>query len=70
MYIRLSRVDHVYREGESVTGVVGVETTSSLSHNGLSLRSSGIVHPTRRAKQAGMSPIPLHSVSAYNSSNK
>eukprot|EP01138_Halocafeteria_seosinensis_P005694 gb/GECG01005821.1/.p1 GENE.gb/GECG01005821.1/~~gb/GECG01005821.1/.p1 ORF type:complete len:377 (+),score=27.75 gb/GECG01005821.1/:1-1131(+) len=61
MYIRLNRVDHVYREGESVAGVVVVETPSSISHNGLVLRSSGLVHPLRNAKKAGMSYVPLHS---------
>eukprot|EP01104_Vermistella_antarctica_P002878 TRINITY_DN1307_c0_g1_i1.p1 TRINITY_DN1307_c0_g1~~TRINITY_DN1307_c0_g1_i1.p1 ORF type:complete len:326 (+),score=70.38 TRINITY_DN1307_c0_g1_i1:76-978(+) len=52
--IKLSKVDRIYKLGDTVRGVIAVSTSGSLSHNGISLTMHGEVTLQQSAKSVGI----------------
>lgn len=45
LFIKLKRVDRIYRVGEKIQGVVAIDRASSLRHEGITLKLEGQVSP-------------------------
>lgn len=52
--VRLSRPDRTYSAGETVSGVVILNSPAPVAHNGLIVKVSGVVYPTLDPRTTGL----------------